>query len=144
MNSHPFTIFKDFKPPPFIMRGLPTMKQHLTFNWQRNLKGPNPGVLQRHNLVSWLGIMMSKNDSSPSPRKFKRGIGSLFDPVLTLWGGSHIGSSRMEQSYCTSGFFRQRVIVTTNRGQSAEVSSRMVSAKTHVATKCVAACVMFF
>ena len=44
------------------------------------------------------------------PRKFKGGIGSLFDPVLTLWGGSHIGSSRMEQSYCTSGFFRQRVI----------------------------------
>ena len=43
------------------------------------------------------------------PRKFKGGIGSLFDPVLTLWGGSHIGSSRMEQSYCTSGFFRQRV-----------------------------------
>ena len=43
------------------------------------------------------------------PRKFKRGIGSLFDPVLTLWGGGHIGSSRMEQSYCTSGFFRQRV-----------------------------------
>ena len=42
------------------------------------------------------------------PRKFKRGIGSLFDPVLTLWGGGHIGSSRMEQSYCT-GFFRQRV-----------------------------------
>ena len=42
-------------------------------------------------------------------RKFKRGIGSLFDPVLTLWGGGHIGSSRMEQSYCTSGFFRQRV-----------------------------------
>ena len=35
-------------------------------------------------------------------------------------------------------------IVTINRGQSAEVSSRMVSAKTHVATKCVAACVMFF
>ena len=43
------------------------------------------------------------------PRKFKRGIGSLFDPVLTLWSGGHIGSSRMEQSYCTSGFFRQRV-----------------------------------
>ena len=30
------------------------------------------------------------------PRKFKWGIGSLFDPVLTLWGGGHIGSSRME------------------------------------------------
>ena len=25
MNSHPFTIFNDFKPPPFKMRGLPTM-----------------------------------------------------------------------------------------------------------------------
>ena len=43
------------------------------------------------------------------PRKFKGGIGSLFDPVLTLWGGGHIGSSRMEQSYCTSGFFRQHI-----------------------------------
>ena len=42
---------------------------------------------------------------SYKPRKFKVGIGSLFDPVLTLWGGGHIGSSRMEQSYCTSGFF---------------------------------------
>ena len=43
------------------------------------------------------------------PWKFKGGIGSLFDPVLTLWDGGHIGLSRMEQSYCTSGFFRQCV-----------------------------------
>ena len=70
------------------------------------------------------------------PRKFKRGIGSLFDPVLTLWGGGHIGSSRMEQSYCTSGFFRQRVTARNHSNYqptpSTEVSLRMISAKTHV------------
>ena len=61
------------------------------------------------NAISYSFKKKKKKKSRPYPRKFKRGIGSLFDPVLTLWGGGHIGSSRMEQSYCTSGFFRQRV-----------------------------------
>ena len=72
------------------------------------------------------------------PRKFKRGIGSLFDPVLTLWFSGHIGSSRMEQSYCTSGFFRQRVNARNHSNyqptpKRRSISSRMVIAKTHVA-----------
>ena len=62
------------------------------------------------------------------PRKFKGGIGSLFDPVLTLWGGSHIGSSRMEQSYCTSGFFRQRVIARNHSNYQPRPKRRSIIA----------------
>ena len=83
-----------------------------------------------------LELLTSVSVHGWSSRKFKRGIGSLFDPVLTLWGGGHIGSSRMEQSYCTSGFFRQRVTARNHSNYqptpSTEVSSRMISAKTHV------------
>ena len=82
------------------------------------------------------------------PRKLKGGIGSLFDPVLTLWGGGHIGSSRMEQSYCTSGFFRQRVTARnhsnyqpTPRRRSSIAYGLRENARRD---KCVAVCVICF
>ena len=61
-------------------------------------------------------------------RKFKRGIRSLFDPVLTLWGGGHIGSSRMEQSYCTSRFFRQRVTASNHSNYQPRPKRRSIIA----------------
>ena len=82
------------------------------------------------------------------PRKFKRGIGSLFDPVLTLWGGGHIGSSRMEQSYCTSGFFRQRVNARNHRNYQPTPKHRIIIAygkrKNARRDECVAVCVICF
>ena len=81
-------------------------------------------------------------------RKFKGGIGSLFDPVLTLWGGGHIGSSRMEQSYCTSGYFRQCVTARnhsnyqpTPRRRSITAYGKCENARCH---KCVPVCVICF
>ena len=81
-------------------------------------------------------------------RKFKRGIGSLFDPVLTLWGGGHIGSSRMEQSYCTSGFFRQRVNARNHSNYQPTPKHRRIIAygkrKNARRDECVAVCVICF
>ena len=89
-----------------------------------------------------------KSWSPIGPRKFKRGIGSLFHPVLTLWGGGHIGSSRMEQSYCTSGFFRQRVSARnhSNYQPTPKRRSIIVYGKRENARhdKCVAVCVICF
>ena len=82
------------------------------------------------------------------PRKFKGGIGSLFDPVLTLWGGGHIGSSRMEQSYCTSGFFRQRVTARNHSNYQPTPRRRSIIAygkrENARRDKCVAVCVICF
>ena len=82
------------------------------------------------------------------PRKFKRGIGSLFDPVLTLLGGGHIGSSRMEQSYCTSGFFRQRVTARNHSNYQPTPRCRSIIAygkrENARRDKCVAVCVICF
>ena len=81
-------------------------------------------------------------------RKFKRGIGSLFDPVLTLWGGGHIGSSRMEQSYCTSGFFRQRVNARNHSNYQPTPKRRSIIAygkrENARRDKCVTVCVICF
>ena len=81
-------------------------------------------------------------------RKFKRGIGSLFDPVLTLLGGGHIGSSRMEQSYCTSGFFRQRVTARNHSNYQPTPRRRSIIAygkrENARRDKCVAVCVICF
>ena len=81
-------------------------------------------------------------------RKFKGGIGSLFDPVLTLWGGGHIGSSRMEQSYCTSGFFRQRVTARNHSNYQPTPRRRSIIAygnrENARRAKCVAVCVICF
>ena len=82
-----------------------------------------------------------------NPRKFKRGIGSLFDPVLTLWGGGHIGSSRMEQSYCTSGFFRQRVNARNHSNYQPTPKRRSIIAygkrENARRDKCVTVCVIY-
>ena len=82
------------------------------------------------------------------PRKFKRGIGSLFDPVLTLLGGGHIGSSRMEQSYCTSGFFRQRVTARNHSNYQPTPRRRSIIAygkrENARRDKCVTVCVICF
>ena len=82
------------------------------------------------------------------PRKFKGGIGSLFDPVLTLWGGGHIGSSRMEQSYSTSGFFRQRVTARNHSNYQPTPRRRSIIAYGKCENaghdKCVAVCVICF
>ena len=82
------------------------------------------------------------------PRKFKGGIGSLFDPVLTLWGGGHIGSSRMEQSYCTSGFFRQGVNARNHSNYQPTPKRRSIIAygkrENARRDKCVAVCVICF
>ena len=72
------------------------------------------------------------------PRKFKRGIGSLFDPVLTLWAAAILARHVWSRVIVPPDFFDSALmrvtIVTISRRQSTEVSSRMVSAKTHVAT----------
>ena len=84
----------------------------------------------------------------PQARKFKRGIGSLFDPVLTLWGGGHIGSSRMEQSYCTSGFFQQRVNARNHSNYQPTPKCRSIIAygkrENARRDKCVAVCMICF
>ena len=48
--------------------------------------------------------------------------------MLTLWGGGHIGSSRMEQSYCTSGFFRQRVTARNHSNHQPRPKRRSIIA----------------
>ena len=87
-------------------------------------------------------------DRQLKPRKFKGGIGSLFDPVLTLWGGHHIGSSRMEQSYCTSGFFRQRVTTSNHSNYQPTPRCRSIIAygkrENARRDKCIAVCVICF
>ena len=83
-----------------------------------------------------------------NPRKFKGGIWSLFDPVLTLWGGGHIGSSRMEQSYCTSGFFRECVTARNHSNYQPTPRRRSIIAygkrENARRDKCVAVCVICF
>ena len=78
----------------------------------------------------------------------KGGIGSRFDPVLTLWGGGHIGSSRMEQSYCTSGFFRQCVTARNHSNYQPTPRRRSITAygkrENARRDKCVAVCVICF
>ena len=68
--------------------------------------------------------------------------------MITLWGSGHIGSSRMEQSYCTSGFFRQRVTgrnhsnyQPTPKRQSIIAYGKRENARRD---KCVSACVICF
>ena len=66
--------------------------------------------------------------------------------MLTLWGGGHIGSSRMEQSYCTSGFFRQRVNARNHSNYQPTPKRRSIIAYGNRENarhyKCVAVCVI--
>ena len=68
--------------------------------------------------------------------------------MLTLWGGGHIGSSRMEQSYCTSGFFRQRVTTRNHSNYQPTPRRRSIIAygkrENARCDKCVAVCVICF
>ena len=68
--------------------------------------------------------------------------------MLTLWGGGHIGSSRMEQSYCTSGFFRQRVTARNHSNYQPTPRRRSIIAygkrENARSDKCVAVCVICF
>ena len=99
-------------------------------------------------VITFLLRIAGKGLNQINARKFKGGIGSLFDPVLTLWGGGHIGSSRMEQTYCTSGFFRQRVTARDHSNYQPTPKSRSIVAygkrENARRDKCVAACVTCF
>ena len=68
--------------------------------------------------------------------------------MLTLLGGGHIGSSRMEQSYCTSGFFRQRVTARNHSNYQPTPRRRSIIAygkrENARRDKCVAVCVICF
>ena len=68
--------------------------------------------------------------------------------MLTLWGGGHIGLSRMEQSYCTSGFFRQRVTARNYSNYQPTPKHRSIIAygkhENARRDKCVAVCVIWF
>ena len=65
-----------------------------------------------------------------------------------LWGGGHIGSSRMEQSYCTSGFFRQRVDARNYSNYQPTPKPRSIIAygkrENARRDKCVTVCVICF
>ena len=63
-------------------------------------------------------------------------------------GGRHIGSSRMEQSYCTSGFFRQRANARNHSNYQPTPKRRSIIAygnrENARRDKCIAVCVICF
>ena len=95
-----------------------------------------------------IGCFTQNGDLSNTQGNLKGESGLFFDPVLTLWGGGHIGSSRMEQSYCTSGFFRQRVTARNHSNYQPMPRRRSIIAygkrENARRDKCVAVCVMCF
>ena len=107
-----------------------------------------PALAQTIHMFPWVCTSSLVRAPELWSRKFKGGIGSLFDPVLTLWGGGHIGSSRMEQSYCTSGVFRQRVTLRNHSNYQLTPRRRSIIAygkrENTRCDKCVAVCMTWF